>query len=234
MTGGAATLPLPGFKRPGATGGAAPLPLPGGMVRVIGRRLRRSLGLLLMPVLVACTSTAPAPTAVAPEASGASFITKAPAGYTPLRERLGPFDLERYVGQMSAKPEQERSILVDSGFADGDSRGWVNRSKDQALLVYLFSFEDEAGANLARDRFVAQDRAEPEAAPFEVAGVAGAQGGSFVYNGGQGPERVHAVLFVRGRRLFVVFTQSRDLSATPDDAKLAARSQSEAISTVGR
>ncbi|MFI6676032.1 hypothetical protein [Kribbella sp. NPDC050470] len=68
------------------------------------------------------------------------------------RERVGPFDAERFVSKLSGTPEEDRKLLARTGFV----RGYVSirmSSDDRRLVVYLYRFRSHEGAVTLQDRF---------------------------------------------------------------------------------
>ena len=134
-------------------------------------------------------------------------VADAPAGYGLLPSPpFGAVDLQRLLTDFSDAPMQDRVILEGARFKGGYTRGWRKEAEPRAFLgVFVFEFDDDAGAGSARDQFAAQDDRKTNISPFAVDGIAGATGESYTRGAeGQPTERVHTVTFVRGPRLYQV------------------------------
>jgi len=71
------------------------------------------------------------------------------------RQRVGPFDVERFVSKLSGTPQEDRQLLARTGFV----RGYVSirmSSDDRRLVVYLYRFRSHEGAVTLQNRFWGQ------------------------------------------------------------------------------
>ena len=150
-------------------------------------------------------------------------VPEPPPGYELLDERSLDFDLERYATGLSVAPDGDRAALSAAGFGRGVLRAWTSTAGGLVVAVYIFELADADGARSVQEHFVVDGRELLDTTPFEVPGVAGAQGAT--YGGGtpESPTRVHAVYLTRGRLFYNVLASSADLSAGPGPAADFAR-----------
>jgi hypothetical protein len=162
----------------------------------------------------AAVTTTVAPAAVAGVDDLTTLIVTAPpaAGYSEITGVFGPFDLQGYLDNFSDTPDADRAMLTATGFVRGDARGWVDPPTTNALVIFVFEFRDGAGAESARHDILEQARLLKDGRGFDVPGIQGAEGQTYVENTDSGPETVDLVALVRANRLFMVAAQSPDPS----------------------
>lgn len=160
----------------------------------------------------------------------AAAVPEPPAGFELLDERSLDFDLDEYATGLSVAPDGDRAALADAGFDRGLLRAWSATAGGLSVAVYIFRLADAAGARAVQEHFVVDGRALLQTTPFEVPGLAGAQGAS--YGGGRAeiPTRVHAVYLTKGRLFYNVLASHADLAAGPDAARAFA---AQVVATAG-
>jgi hypothetical protein len=132
------------------------------------------------PTVSATISVTPAPRASAPAATPSRAVSPAPTAPTATprrddlarlvvrsatftrpstrdwdRQRVGPFDVERFVSKLSGTPMQDRQLLTRTGFVHGHVSIRMS-SDDRRLVVYLYRFRSHEGAVTLQNRFWAQ------------------------------------------------------------------------------
>ncbi|TCM46875.1 hypothetical protein [Kribbella sp. VKM Ac-2568] len=83
----------------------------------------------------------------------ATFTRRSPRDWD--RQRVGAFDVERFVSKLSGTPQEDRQLLARTGFV----RGYVSirmSSDDRRLAVYLYRFRSHEGAVTLQNRFWGQ------------------------------------------------------------------------------
>lgn len=71
------------------------------------------------------------------------------------QQRIGPFDVERFVSKLSGTPKEDRRLLAQTGFV----QGYVSirmSSDDRRLVVYLYRFRTHKGAVALQNSFWGQ------------------------------------------------------------------------------
>jgi hypothetical protein len=71
------------------------------------------------------------------------------------RQRVGPFDVERFVSKLSGTPQEDRQLLARTGFVRGYASIRMS-SDDRRLVVYLYRFRSHQGAVTLQNRFWGQ------------------------------------------------------------------------------
>ena len=179
-------------------------------------------------------TAAPTPTTVATAPAVADLATvivaAPPAGYEEITGVFAPFDLEGFIEGFSTTPDVDRAILTSAGFVRGDARGWVNGPGSNALVIFVLEFRDGAGAVAARDKLFDQSRILKDGTDFDVAGLDGAKGQTYIEDTDAGPEEVDLVGLVRANRLFMVAAQHADPSIGPELAIDLAQAQAAFVS----
>jgi hypothetical protein len=132
------------------------------------------------PTVSATGSVTPAPRASAPAATPSRAVSPRPTARTATprqddlarlvvrsatftrtssrdwdRQRVGAFDVERFVSKLSGTPQEDRQLLARTGFV----RGYVSirmSSDDRRLVVYLYRFRSHEGAVTLQNRFWGQ------------------------------------------------------------------------------
>jgi hypothetical protein len=120
--------------------------------------------------IAAATTTSP----VNPDLQ-ALLLTDVPAGYRPADEGVGdagPVDLEKATRE-DGDPDA-RDTLTAAGFDAGYQRVWVNDQEDE-IVVYLYRFQNDAGANRYSARLSEGNTEEDGFTEFPVEGIPGAK-----------------------------------------------------------
>ena len=107
-------------------------------------------------------------------------VAAPPAGYQPLDEPFGAFDLARFLRDFSDAEDVDRAILNEAGFREGLARGWVDEAGTHALVVFGFQLRDEDAARSARDQFIADASIRKGPTDVEVSGLDEADGMSYL------------------------------------------------------
>ncbi len=157
---------------------------------------------------------------------GTVIVSDTPPGFVPITESFGPFNLDQYIERFSTSVENDREELEEVGFERGYARGWIN-PEGTGLVVFVFETDSNGDAEHLMEYFVDDAKDSRDGQEFEVEGIDGAEGVTYVERSIEGGETVHGVLFVRGERLYLTASQHPDLAAGRETILQFARTQAQ-------
>ncbi|HEX6596712.1 MAG TPA: hypothetical protein VF045_07245 [Acidimicrobiales bacterium] len=157
---------------------------------------------------------------------GTVIVSDTPPGYVPITESFGPFDLDQYIERFSSSEESDRDELGEVGFERGYARGWIN-PEGTGLVVFVFETESNGDAEHLMEYFIDDAKDSRDGQEFDVEGIDGAEGVTYVETSIDGGETVHGVLFVRGKRLYLTASQHSELASGRETILQFARTQAQ-------
>jgi hypothetical protein len=167
-------------------------------------------------------------TTIAVQGLDALLIEDVPPGFSLLPDGAtngGPVALDD-AAKLEDDPARERELLMRTGFSRGHLRTWATVEGD-VIVVFVYEFGDEVGAERYRQAEVAALEADGNADRFTVREVPGGTGFTQTAEEDGAEFHLQMVLFRKGPRVFLVVVGAEEPRHRPAEVRALARAQFE-------